>query len=94
MIMKIVDYLQYPFVQYAFIVSILIALCASLLGVILVLKRLSFIGDGLSHVAFGTMAVSMVLGFTNEMIIVLPGTMLVAILLLCSGNRIVLDRSS
>ncbi len=87
MIMKIVDYLQYPFVQYAFIVSILIALCASLLGVILVLKRLSFIGDGLSHVAFGTMAVSMVLGFTNEMIIVLPGTMLVAILLLCSGKN-------
>ncbi|MBR4966070.1 MAG: metal ABC transporter permease, partial [Lachnospiraceae bacterium] len=87
MIMKVMEYLQYPFVQHAVIVSILIALCASLLGVILVLKRLSFIGDGLSHVAFGTMAVSMVLGFTNEMIIVLPGTMLVAILLLCSGKK-------
>ncbi len=84
MFTKLVDYLQYPFVQHAIIVSILIALCASLLGVILVLKRLSFIGDGLSHVAFGTMAFAIVLGFTNEMLIVLPGTMLVAILLLCT----------
>ena len=87
MVTKLIDYLQYPFVRYAIIVSILIALCASLLGVILVLKRLSFIGDGLSHVAFGTMAIAIVLGFTNEMLIVLPGTMLVAILLLCSGKR-------
>ncbi len=87
MIMKVMDYLQYPFVQHAVIVSVLIALCASLLGVILVLKRLSFIGDGLSHVAFGTMAVAMVLGFTNEMVIVLPGTMLVAIFLLCGGKK-------
>lgn len=87
MIIKLIEYLQYPFVRYAIIVSILIALCASLLGVILVLKRLSFIGDGLSHVAFGTMAVAIVLGLTNEMLIVLPGTMLVAIFLLCSGKR-------
>ena len=51
-------YFQYNFVIYALIVGILIALCASLLGVTLVLKRYSFIGDGLSHVAFGAMAVA------------------------------------
>lgn len=87
LIVKLGDYLSYPFVRYAIIVSVLIALCSSLLGVILVLKRLSFIGDGLSHVAFGTMAFAMVLGFTNEMVVVLPGTMLVAILLLCGGKK-------
>lgn len=87
LIVKLGDYLSYPFVRYAIIVSVLIALCSSLLGVILVLKRLSFIGDGLSHVAFGTMAFAMVLGFTNEMVVVLPGTMLVAILLLRGGKK-------
>lgn len=87
MFVKLADYLQYSFVQNAIIVSVLIALCASLLGVILVLKRLSFIGDGLSHVAFGTMAFAIVLGFTNEMMIVLPGTMIVAICLLCTGKK-------
>lgn len=87
LIVKLGDYLSYPFVRYAIIVSVLIALCSSLLGVILVLKRLSFIGDGLSHMAFGTMAFAMVLGFTNEMVVVLPGTMLVAILLLCGGKK-------
>lgn len=52
------EYLQFPFVQRALIVSVLVALCSSLLGVTLVLKRFSFIGDGLSHVAFGAMAVA------------------------------------
>ncbi len=69
------------------IVGILIALCSSLLGVTLVLKRFSFIGDGLSHVAFGTMAVAGVTGLTNDMIIVLPVTVLCAVLLLRVGNR-------
>ena len=59
-------YLSFPFVQYALVVGILIALCSSLLGVTLVLKRFSFIGDGLSHVAFGAMTVATILGFTNE----------------------------
>ena len=61
-------YLQYPFVRYALIVGVLIALCASLLGVTLVLKRFSFIGDGLSHVAFGAMSVATVLGLADNMI--------------------------
>ena len=58
---KLVFYFQYPFVWYALIVGVLIALCSSLLGVTLVLKRFSFIGDGLSHVAFGAMAIASVL---------------------------------
>lgn len=80
-------YLQYPFVQRAMIVGVLIALCSSLLGVTLVLKRFSFIGDGLSHVAFGAMAVAGVLGLTNDMLIVLPVTVVCAVLLLRVGNR-------
>lgn len=80
-------YLQYPFVQYALIVGTLIALCSSLLGVTLVLKRFSFIGDGLSHVAFGAMAIAGVLHFSNEMILVMPITILSAILLLRSGRN-------
>ena len=62
-------YFSYPFVQYALIVGVLIALCSSLLGVTLVLKRFSFIGDGLSHVAFGAMAVATVLQFTSPVIL-------------------------
>ena len=68
MIDKLSLYLTYPFVRYALIVGILIALCSSLLGVTLVLKRFSFIGDGLSHVAFGAMAIAAVLNLTDEMI--------------------------
>ena len=85
---KLADYfVTYPFVRYAFVVGLLIALCASLLGVTLVLKRFSFIGDGLSHVAFGAMAVAAVTGLTNKMIIVLPVTVLSAILLLRTGQN-------
>lgn len=87
LIEKLSMYLQFPFVQYALIVGVLISLCASLLGVTLVLKRFSFIGDGLSHVAFGAMAVAAVAGLTNEMMIVLPVTILCAILLLCGGRK-------
>ena len=67
----LVDYLSYPFVQYAVITGILISLCSSLFGVTLVLKRFSFIGDGLSHVAFGAVAIATVLNITNNMLIVL-----------------------
>ena len=87
MIGKIWDYLQYPFVRYALITGILIALCSSLLGVTLVLKRFSFIGDGLSHVAFGALSIAMVLKLTNNMLLVLPVTVLVAILLLKGGQN-------
>ena len=80
-------YLSYPFVRYALIVGVLIALCASLLGVTLVLKRFSFIGDGLSHVAFGAMAVAAVLNMTNRMVIVLPVTVVCAVLLLRTGQN-------
>ena len=80
-------YFSYPFVRYALIVGVLISLCASLLGVTLVLKRFSFIGDGLSHVAFGAMAIAAVLNLTNRMIIVLPVTVICAILLLRTGQN-------
>ena len=80
-------YLSMPFVQYALIVGTLIALCSSLLGVTLVLKRFSFIGDGLSHVAFGAMAIAGVLRLTNEMLFVLPVTVLCAVLLLRTGQN-------
>lgn len=86
MLSEIIGYFNYPFVRYAFIVGILISLCSSLLGVTLVLKRFSFIGDGLSHVAFGALAIASVLNLTNEMIIVLPVTVVCAILLLKTGK--------
>ena len=75
-------YFQFPFVRYALIAGVLIALCSSLLGVTLVLKRFSFIGDGLSHVAFGAMAIATVVSVSNDMLIVMPVTILSAILLL------------
>ncbi len=87
MLEKIIMYFQYPFVRYALIVGVLIALCSSLLGVTLVLKRFSFIGDGLSHVAFGAMSIATVLNLTNKMIIILPVTVLCAVLLLRTGQN-------
>ena len=87
MIEKLALYMQYPFVRYALIVGVLIALCSSLLGVTLVLKRFSFIGDGLSHVAFGALAVATVLQAANKMTVVLPLTLLAAVLLLRTGKN-------
>ncbi|MBQ7541512.1 MAG: metal ABC transporter permease [Clostridia bacterium] len=84
---KLSMYFGYPFVRYALIVGVLIALCSSLLGITLVLKRFSFIGDGLSHVAFGAMAVASVLRLTNDMPLMLAITILSAILLLRTGQR-------
>lgn len=80
-------YLQYPFVRYALVVGMAVALCASLLGVVLVLKRLSYIGDGLSHVAFGAIAVATALKVTNQMLLVLPLTALCAVVLMVGGQR-------
>ena len=80
-------YFSYPFVRYAFIVGILIALCAALLGVTLVLKRFSFLGDGLSHVAFGGIAIASVLNLSNNMLVVLPITIIAAVLLLRTGQN-------
>ena len=84
---KLIRYLQYPFVRYAIVVGVLIAICSSLLGVTLVLKRFSLIGDGLSHVAFGAMAIATVLKVSNDMLLVLPITILCAILLLRTGRN-------
>ncbi len=87
MLEKISFYFQFPFVRYAFFAGIMIALCSSLLGVVLVLKRFSFIGDGLSHVAFGVMAVASVVGLAKDMVLVMPVTILFAVLLLKSGQN-------
>ena len=83
----LISYFSYPFVRYALIVGVLIALCSSLLGVILVLKRFSYIGDGLSHFAFGAMAIAAVVGLTDRMILTLPITIICAILLLWTGQN-------
>lgn len=87
MLDKLQMYFQFSLVWYALIVGVLIALCSSLLGVTLVLKRFSFIGDGLSHVAFGAMAIASVLNFTNKMLLVLPLTVAAAVLLLRTGQN-------
>ncbi len=102
---KLVMYFQYPFVQRAMVAGVLIALCSSLLGVTLVLKRFSFIGDGLSHVAFGALSLSAILNrimlavsgaavqgilgvfVKNQMLLVMPVTMLVAWLLLGATKK-------
>jgi zinc transport system permease protein len=87
MFARVGEYLAFPFVRYAFAVGVLVALCAGLLGVPLVLKRFSFIGDGLSHVAFGALAVATVLRLAAPMALVLPVTALCAVALLRTGSR-------
>ncbi len=87
-ILKLAEYMAYPFVRYALIAGILTALCSSLLGVTLVLKRYSFIGDGLSHVAFGAMAIASVLNLVSDMVVILPVTIIAAILLLKGGRKV------
>ncbi|MFI3175384.1 MAG: metal ABC transporter permease [Bacillota bacterium] len=87
MIEKLITYLQYPFVMYAMIVGVLISLCASLVGVALVLRRFSHIGDGLSHVSFGAVAVAAVLNLTNNMPFVLLMTIICAVFLLKTGQN-------
>lgn len=85
---QLVRYWAYPFVRYALVVGILVALCASLLGVTLVLRRFSFIGDGLSHVAFGAMSVASVLHLSRNMPLVMAVTVLCAILLLGTDRSV------
>lgn len=84
---KFLMYMEYPFVRYALITGVLIALASSILGVVLVLKRYSYIGNSLSNVAFGSMSVATVVGLTNKMYLILPVTILTAILLLNSGKK-------
>ncbi len=87
MLNQLIEYLQYPFVVYALIVGVLISLSSSLFGVTLVLKRFSYIGDGLSHVAFGALAIASVLRMTNQMLLILPITVVCAILLLRTSQK-------
>ncbi len=84
---SLMNYFSYPFVRYAFAVGLLIAFCASLLGVVLVLKRFSFLGDGLSHFAFGIIALASVLKLTDNLLLVLPCTVACAVILLMSGQK-------
>lgn len=84
---KLQFYFGFSFVVNALIVGVLIALCSSLLGVTLVLRRFSFIGDGLSHVAFGAIAIASVLKISNQNIIVMPVTIVTAVLLLGIGQN-------
>lgn len=87
MLEKLNLYFQYSFVWYALVTGVLIALCSSLLGVTLVLKRFSLIGHGLSNVAFGAMAAATVMGLSNEMLFSLPVTVICAVFLLRSGTN-------
>ena len=83
---QLTGYLSFSFVRYALIAGVLIALCSSLLGVTLVLKRFSVIGDGLSHVAFGALAIATVLRLSNNMLLVMPVTVVCAVILLCANQ--------
>ena len=87
MLDTLVYYFEFPFVRYALIVGVLIAVCSSLFGTTLVLKRFSFIGDGLSHVAFGAVAIAAVLNLSNNIFITVPVTVICAVLLLRSGQK-------
>jgi zinc transport system permease protein len=86
--MTLAEAFQHPFVRYALIVGVLIALCASLLGVTLVLKRYSFIGTGLSNVAFGAATVAAAVGLSNNILLVLPVTTVSAVFLMRSGQNV------
>ena len=83
---KLGYYLQFDFAIYALIVGVLISLCCGILGVILVLKRFSMIGDGLSHVAFGATTIAMVVGIA-DMYLMLPITIVIAIILIRLTNK-------
>ena len=84
--MNILQMFSYPFMQRALIAGVLVSLCAALLGVSLVLKRYSMIGDGLSHVSFGALAVAVALGFT-PLWFSIPVVILAAFFLLRMANN-------
>ena len=79
--MTLLHMFSFPFIQRALIAGMLVSLCAALLGVPLVLKRYSMIGDGLSHVSFGALAVAVAWGFT-PLYFSIPVVILAAFLLL------------
>ena len=86
MVNDLLQYLSYPFVWRALVAGVLVALCAALLGVSLVLRRLSFIGDGLSHVAFGAMAMAGVMNFAGDLTLSLPVTIVGSVILFVTGR--------
>lgn len=86
MVEAIIEMMQYAFIRRAMIVGILVSICAALLGVTLVLKRYSMIGDGLSHVGFGILTISVVMGWA-PMIVAIPVVIIAAIVLLKIGNN-------
>ena len=88
MIADILYYFSFPFVRYALLVGVMIALCSALFGVVLVLKRFSFLGDGLSHTAFGALAVATVLNMADKFLLVLPVTAVIAVILLKKGRNV------
>ncbi len=88
MIENLIYYFSFPFVRYAFLVGIMISICSALFGVILVLKRFSFLGDGLSHTAFGALAAATVLDVTSEFFVVFPVTAIIAVILLKKGKNV------
>ena len=87
MLDKILAYFQYPFVTYALIAAVFIALCSAIYGVVIVLKRFSFIGDGLSHIAFGAIALAAIMDITDNSILVLICTGAAAVMLLKRGEK-------
>ena len=84
---KLIFYMGYPFVRNAMVVAVMVALSSSLLGVPLVLKRFSFIGDGLSHIAFGALIIAGIFNLSNEMPLVLAVTVACAVLILKTGQN-------
>jgi len=86
MIENLLYYFEFSFVRYALAVGILISLCSALFGVVLVLKRFSFLGDGLSHTAFGALAIATVLDVASPITVVLPVTAILAVFLLKKGQ--------
>ena len=88
-----IEMLSYPFMVRAFTVGILVSLCSALLGVSLVLKRYSMIGDGLSHVGFGALAVAAALNVA-PLAVAIPVVIIAAILLLRVNSSSVLKGDS
>jgi len=86
MIETIIEMMSHTFLQRAVLVGTLVSLCAALLGVSLVLKRYSMIGDGLSHVGFGILTIAAAFGFSSPLYIAIPGVIIFAIILLKIGN--------
>ena len=87
MIQIVAEMMQHTFIQRAILAGTLISLCAALLGVILVLKRYSMIGDGLSHVGFGVLTLATAFGATYPLYVAIPCVTLSAIILLKIGDN-------